>query len=74
MTEKKMVYPDEKNVEEIFNEIDQLIYSKNARVIDALTALITLIIIRSMDVGLSKATILGQISNMWEMNDPENED
>lgn len=69
-----MVYPDEKNVEEIFNEIDQLIYSKNARVIDALTALITLIIIRSMDAGLSKFTILSQISNMWEMNDPENED
>lgn len=69
--EKKIIYPDTEIVQELVRSIDELLCSKHVRVLESLSALMTLIIARSQYAGINKPTILGYISNMWELNDEE---
>lgn len=65
------LYPDEEEVEKIFNDIEKYFSENKAIVINALTALSALLICKCNDIGISKPKLLGYISNSWELNDPE---
>ena len=75
MSEKDLyiVHPDPENVKKLMHSIDDLLCSSDVLVIDAMTALIAILISRSQSAGFPKGTLLGYISNSWELNDPEND-
>lgn len=71
--EKVLVTPNGKMVEDLMGEIDDLLCEKESIVIDAITALMGVIITRTLEAGIPKANVLRYFSNTWELNDPEND-
>jgi hypothetical protein len=69
---KRPVYADEKEVKAIFLELQTHFELFNHRVIDSLTAMSSICVQTCQAIGMSKPEFLGFVSNMWEMNDPEN--
>jgi hypothetical protein len=60
-------------VTDLFFAIKSKIEETNAMNLEVISALSSLLILTCMNVGIAKSTMLANLSNNWELNDPEND-
>jgi hypothetical protein len=65
--------PNPQMVEDLFHAIVKTISDAGAMNGEALCALSAVIIAKCMEMGIPKGIMLSNLSNNWELNDPENE-
>ncbi|MEK6879406.1 MAG: hypothetical protein AABY22_07360 [Nanoarchaeota archaeon] len=71
--EKIAIFADDKVVQELVRQIEDILICKDIRALDGITSLIIVMIQQCMTVGIRKASMLSYISNTWEVNDVEND-
>jgi hypothetical protein len=71
--EKVEVTPDPEKTAKYANAINKLLCDENAIVVDAMTAIISVMLQCCLGTEVTKGELLGYISNAWELNDPEND-
>lgn len=71
--EDDILSPRGEMVSKIFHDVSSLIIEMEAMNVEVLSALSSIIIANCMMMGISKASMLSNMSNNWELNDPEND-
>jgi hypothetical protein len=65
------INPDK--IKEIIEGIETYAATTDSLCVEVFISLISILCGRSMQLGISKANLLANINNYWELNDPEND-
>jgi hypothetical protein len=64
---------DPEKVKELIEGIESYASTTDSLCVEVFIALISILTGRSIQMGISKANLLVNINNHWEVNDPEND-